>query len=1487
MDITSSTQDGIVNLQFVLPADATQETCSQGLICAYQACEENGLSPTWVSSEECLKLKPVKQDVFVVEPFEGEAFEYLTAGFKCVRVLGPRCLLTCLHRKEPIPELPSPIHNTAMKGLVITTTGFDKQEKTSLQTKVERMAGIYSNNFHEGVTHLVVKSVGSKKYIVAMEKEMPVMTGEWIHSVWEAVNKDFREDIIATDEQFLSHNCPPLYGLTICLSQISRKDKEVLRKLISDNGGIYSPSLEMDKTHVLILPAAEGEKYNYAKNWRIHCLSPEWVYDSIQKGYAMDMENYKVQKQFGASSPKKESDPAELLPPDISMCSTIMMNESQMPFKIDETMNSTLAPGGVSFMPSKKSPNNFNNERVAKALEAVDQLELQKAKKAGLFLDGCKIFLSGFDDSQMEKLRRILNNGGATRFNQLTEAVSHVVIGKIENEHISIISGWVDKPHVVYGEWIAECVSAKTQVDEGPFSYFTASLNQVASASPINKPKLKPHETSPAQGDETFVDEALMQQYMKGPTPAPRRSSVANDSLNTSALPASQADALHQGIFTGKSITISGYTEEQEDELSALLIDEGAEIVPLDHSGRVNYSCASLTGEGRVHPHAKECFSHLYVEECHEFKALISMEYFYLPLVFNHDPPPLEGCVIAISAYKNKERSFLVNIAQLLGAEFQEMFAKKDNPKKGVRCSTHLICSESEGDKYKAAKKWGVPAVTRDFLLQCASMGRHVSEDDFRVDNDDRIVLDPMVVMKDLLGLESIEPSRADYSPTHVEETNHDVSDCGTNNSFIAPTPVNKKVRALRDQAAADLPSPSNIKTPDLETMRKMYPTPGTKANDSLDEMPTPDTPYGSTWHGPNPPARIRKGFKRLLDALPEDKPPAKKANTPTKDLYNKFFEGVQKTLQAKEAKYASNNESNNKQARHANPAKIEETVQEDMDATEANEMTSADQHGILTGVVVYCNQKLRDQQQEIYQTVASLGGDYRWVYEPQVTHYIHLGRANDTNKEFRMARDQGKFVVAPEWVWMCRDEESKIDESLFPHTHNPKMSLSIISQKSGTPVGTRRGRPRKTIDKHTVDETAEASQMSETTSHAQQSSESDADNADVEEAKKAAALSKQLEELEALANKTSGSGRKNSALRKPSLSERAKNTPPRSGGTPRSAHQTPTNAAMQANTEVAESQNTAITWEDPQEKEARQRISAELTRDTQEILEEQMHQQQAAVVDDDKENTPDIDNKPHSKQSLSKAFENINQEPKQNYVFVLSGINEQEDKDRYVEIIEALGGTVSQEQCWHPSVTHVVTNRPNRSEKILSAIASGRWLLFVSYIEFSMEAGKFVEEEEHEWGNPRAVELPEFPPDSIEEKLAASAHRWRTTLTSNGESRGAFQDMRAIIHSNKERVQSLSRLVNSGHGEVISVPPPYTDGKGITHFFVEPNRNPSKFDLAHFVSQKIPCLQPVYLSNYLILNPIPDAYESCIEDYKKIEKDMRGLLDSEPLMDV
>ena len=102
--------------------------------------------------------------MFVVDPFDGAAFEYLTQ-YKCT-IVGPRCILTCLHLGDSVPELPYPMFTASMRRLIITSTNFTKERKTEIQKTVELMGGIYSNSFHDGVTHLVANGVKSRKYEV-------------------------------------------------------------------------------------------------------------------------------------------------------------------------------------------------------------------------------------------------------------------------------------------------------------------------------------------------------------------------------------------------------------------------------------------------------------------------------------------------------------------------------------------------------------------------------------------------------------------------------------------------------------------------------------------------------------------------------------------------------------------------------------------------------------------------------------------------------------------------------------------------------------------------------------------------------------------------------------------------------------------------------------------------------------------------------------------------------------------------------------------------------------------------------------------------------------------------------------------------------------------------------------------------------------------------------------------------------------------------
>lgn len=61
------------------------------------------------------------------------------------------------------------------------------------------------------------------------------------------------------------------------------------------------------------------------------------------------------------------------------------------------------------------------------------------------------------------------------------------------------------------------------------------------------------------------------------------------------------------------------------------------------------------------------------------------------------------------------------------------MFARKANTEKNTHSSTHLVCPSPEGNKYNAAVRWKLPAVTANWLKTCADQLTLVDETPFLV----------------------------------------------------------------------------------------------------------------------------------------------------------------------------------------------------------------------------------------------------------------------------------------------------------------------------------------------------------------------------------------------------------------------------------------------------------------------------------------------------------------------------------------------------------------------------------------------------------------------------------------------------------------------------------------------------------------------------------------------------------------------------------
>ena len=79
-----------------------------------------------------------------------------------------------------------------------------------------------------------------------------------------------------------------------------------------------------------------------------------------------------------------------------------------------------------------------------------------RIQPGNMFLDGCKIYLSGFYGAKLEKLRKIINSGGGTRFNQINEIVSHVIIGDKVDEDFELLRNCEFQMFVVGVQWILD-----------------------------------------------------------------------------------------------------------------------------------------------------------------------------------------------------------------------------------------------------------------------------------------------------------------------------------------------------------------------------------------------------------------------------------------------------------------------------------------------------------------------------------------------------------------------------------------------------------------------------------------------------------------------------------------------------------------------------------------------------------------------------------------------------------------------------------------------------------------------------------------------------------------------------------------------------------------------------------------------------------------------------------------------------------------------
>ncbi|XP_023318938.1 DNA topoisomerase 2-binding protein 1-A isoform X3 [Trichogramma pretiosum] len=913
-----------VNVYFVVPDTCQNEKeCDEKMWEAFRKCSDWDIIPEWIEEKKCLKMRPDKKDVYVFEKFDGEVFEKLQTT-KCT-IVGAHCLLSCFLSGEPIPETSSVIFNTAMKGMVVSASGFSANIKNEIQKKVQYMSGIFTKQLRGSVTHLVTDNVFSAKYERAAELKIKVVTQDWVESVWDTNLTSMRP---ASDAVFDKYKCPVFLNLVVTSTNLNKRDKEDVKRLIITNGGEFMGILDGTKVKIVITVETSGlsDKLKYAMQNGIPCLEIKWVYDSLDAGYALPFSNYLIKSTQACSTPEKKGAQE---PFDFSTISVIGGNNQNV---VDETIASRTI---ISHDDRTMNLSNFSSESSslpqASYITTIDRLNVTLAKKAGPFLDGCNIYLAGFSSSYKDKLNKILNGGSATRLDEISEALTHVIVGDPikANQDLRVIKSKNLYPYILQVEWLEECMKLKQPAPEDKYLFDMKDKKKLGVSEPppsplskknlqlLQKPKIpaaplfndddnnvKPEHDEHAeivqqylQKTKTDHDESL-REILKLPksekasssgyntssnlsvaerwTESMRRDNTSsnNDHRDDSAIPVSQDTANGEMIFQGLVFVIFGYEGVELATITSTIKELGGKVVKKHYSGIPDYGVVPKFGAELMYT-VNEIVTELFIEDCIDNEKVVNVEYFHRPITIKLDEKPLSNCVIGMSTYTGTERSYLSRLAEALGAQYQDTFARRTNLQKNTYSSTHLICPKPSGEKYIAAVKWRLPAVTADWLLECAAEMK-------LVDETPHLVGETMAPERPTTSVEADnqQPNvseEADNQQPNVSEE----PDNQQPNVSEEPELITKRQSFMNKEQFMN----GSGETPIIN--KRLNNLISDKTPQSPFHISTPETPYGQIFKD-NPSPRTRKGWVKWINHFPDvpvEEPPQKRRRSTVSPL--------------------------------------------------------------------------------------------------------------------------------------------------------------------------------------------------------------------------------------------------------------------------------------------------------------------------------------------------------------------------------------------------------------------------------------------------------------------------------------------------------------------------------------------------------------------------------------------------------------------------
>lgn len=218
--------------------------------------------------------------------------------------------------------------------------------------------------------------------------KMNIMKSSWIDEVWKENQND---NLPATSPHFDAHKVPEFFNLRVTTTGLTRREKKDVEDIVKNGGGIYHGEFSSTSIDIVIAKkdATMTPKIQAAINQKKDCLSVEWIRDSAKARYSLPLDEYRIdlQPKKHTSTPEKRTERSQFYnttTADISNISVGTINETAM-------SNLSISSDRGSNSRKRKS-NDAGNENKDMLYKAVfDKLNVQEAKRAGTFLDGCNV----------------------------------------------------------------------------------------------------------------------------------------------------------------------------------------------------------------------------------------------------------------------------------------------------------------------------------------------------------------------------------------------------------------------------------------------------------------------------------------------------------------------------------------------------------------------------------------------------------------------------------------------------------------------------------------------------------------------------------------------------------------------------------------------------------------------------------------------------------------------------------------------------------------------------------------------------------------------------------------------------------------------------------------------------------------------------------------------------------------------------------------